>query len=83
MCLHVSPQTRFGEESFLTDVTSFVSDVQVNPVPVVGQCIPRLCTEPASRVAADKRLFVSVDMLLVFCDTCRPRGSKSASRMIA
>ena len=54
MCRHVDSQVRFGVESFLTDMTSFVSDVQMDRVLVSYQIRARLCTEFASRVDACK-----------------------------
>ena len=82
MCCHVNFQVRFGVESIVTDMTSFVSDVQVNRVLVVCQMIVRLRSERASRVVARKRPLVAVHVSLVFGDIFTPRGSKRASRII-
>ena len=83
MCHHVVSQMTCVAESFLTNMTLFVSDVQMDRVLVSCQMRVRLRTERAYRVVARKRLFVTVLVSLVFGDTSPPCGSKSASRMIA
>ena len=82
MCRHVNSQTPCEAESLLTDMTSYVSDVEMNRVLVPRQILLHLCAVCASRVVACKRPLVAVHLLLVFCDTSPPRGSKRASRMI-
>ena len=83
MCRHVASQIKLTVESPLTNMTSLVSDVQVDRVLVVWLITPRLCTKFASNVIACKRSLVAVHVSLVLRDTSPPRGPKSASRMIA